>query len=132
MEVPDPLDEPVDAVVDLADLGLSSVELDGQPGDGSLRLGATTTLAALATVPPASNWPAACWPRPPSARPPSTSATQPPWLASCWAPSSASELLLALLALDAQVAIAGSQPTLVALDALLAALRPLPRRRAGD
>ena len=38
----------MDAVVDLADLGLSFIELVGQPGDGALRLGAATTLAQIA------------------------------------------------------------------------------------
>ena len=47
VDVPTSLYEPVDAVVDLADLGLSYVELDGQPGNGSLRLGATTTLEQI-------------------------------------------------------------------------------------
>jgi len=48
VDVPNPLPEPVDAVVDLADLNLAGVELEGEPGHGWLRLGATTTLSALA------------------------------------------------------------------------------------
>lgn len=46
--VPNPLTESVDAVVDLADLGLGAVELDGEPGHGWLHLGATLTLSQLA------------------------------------------------------------------------------------
>ena len=37
----------VDAVVDLADLGLNAVQLEGSPGSGWLHLGATTLLADL-------------------------------------------------------------------------------------
>ena len=51
VEIPDPLDEAVDAVVDLADLGLSGIWPDGAPGDGWLRLGATTTLAQISDDP---------------------------------------------------------------------------------
>lgn len=47
VQVPQPLSEPADAVVDLADLGLDGIELDGEPGDGWLRIGATTTLSAI-------------------------------------------------------------------------------------
>lgn len=51
VQVPQPLSEPADAVVDLTDLGLDGIELDGEPGDGSLRIGATATLSAIVDNP---------------------------------------------------------------------------------
>lgn len=48
LDVPGSIADDVDAVVDLADLGLSYVERSEQPDGAWLRLGATTTLAQVA------------------------------------------------------------------------------------
>ena len=47
VDLPGSLAAEVDAVVDLADLGLNTVRLEGSPGNGWLHLGATTLLADL-------------------------------------------------------------------------------------
>ena len=47
VDLPGSLAAEVDAVVDLADLGLNTVRLEGSPGSGWLHLGATTLLADL-------------------------------------------------------------------------------------
>ena len=47
VDLPGSLADEVDAVVDLADLGLNAMRLEGSPGSGWLHLGATTLLADL-------------------------------------------------------------------------------------
>ena len=47
VDLPGSLADEVDAVVDLADLGLNTVRLEGSPGNGWLHLGATTLLTDL-------------------------------------------------------------------------------------
>ena len=47
VDLPGSLAAEVDAVVDLADLGLNTVRLEGSPGSGWLHLGATTLLTDL-------------------------------------------------------------------------------------
>lgn len=119
VDVPDPLDEPVDAVVDLADLGLSFIEPTGRPGDGWLRIGATTTLAQIADSPvcqaPAGGMLAEAARReaPVNQRNAATLA------GAVLGASPQSELLLALLALAAHAVIDRGQPRTVPLNELL-------------
>ena len=47
VDLPGSLAAEVDAVVDLADVGLNTVRLEGSPGNGWLHLGATTPLTDL-------------------------------------------------------------------------------------
>lgn len=124
VDVPAPLDEPVDAVVDLADLGLSFIELEGQPGHGSLRLGATTTLEQISDSALCRQLIGGLLAQAAQRAAPLNQRNAATLAGVVLGAETTSELLLALLALDAQVAIAASEPALVALDDLVAALPP--------
>ena len=105
VDLPGSLAAEVDAVVDLADLGLNTVRLEGSPGSGWLHLGATTLLTDLVdgeacqTIAGGFLAEAAQREGPVNLRNAATVA------GSVLAGESASELLLALLALDAQVIV---------------------------
>lgn len=120
VDVPDPLADPVEAVVDLADLGLDGIDLEGEPGDGWLTLGATTTLAQMADsaicrdVAGGMLAQAAQREAPVNRRNAATVAG-----VALGAPAQ-SELLLALLALDGHAVVDGGQPAVVPLHRLLA------------
>lgn len=119
VDVPDPLSEPVDAVVDLADLGLDGIELTGEPGNGWLTLGATTTLSQIAADPACQQIAggilaqAARRAFPVNQRNAATVAGQ------MLDVGGQPELLLALLALASQAVIAGAQPRTLPIAALL-------------
>jgi CO/xanthine dehydrogenase FAD-binding subunit len=122
VDLPDSLASEVDAIVDLADLGLNTVRLDGEPGNGWLHLGATAVLAELAdgqacrAVADGLLAEAARREGPVNLRNAATVA------GTVLAGDSASELVLALLTLDAQVnvATAARKERLVPLAELLA------------
>ena len=105
VDLPGSLAAEVDAVVDLADLGLNTVRLEGSPGSGWLHLGATTLLADLVdgeacqAIAGGLLAEAARREGPVNLRNAATVA------GSVLAGESASELLLALLALDAQAIV---------------------------
>ena len=105
VDLPGSLADEVDAVVDLADLGLNTVRLEGSPGNGWLHLGATTLLADLVdgeacqAIAGGLLAEAARREGPVNLRNTATVA------GSVLAGKSASELLLALLALDAQAIV---------------------------
>lgn len=119
VDVPDSLSEPVDAVVDLADLDLDSIELAGEPGNGWLTLGAATTLSQIAADPACQQIAggilaqAARRAVPVNQRNAATVAGQ------MLDVGGQSELLLALLALAGQAVIAGAQPRTLPIAALL-------------
>ena len=105
VDLPGSLAADVDAVVDLADLGLNTVRLEGSPGSGWLHLGATTLLADLVegeacqAIAGGLLAEAARREGPVNLRNTATIA------GSVLAGESASELLLALLALDADAIV---------------------------
>lgn len=110
VDLPGSLAAEVDAVVDLADLGLNTVRLEGSPGSGWLHLGATTLLADLVDgeachgIAGGLLAEAARREGPVNLRNAATAA------GSVLAGESTSELLLALLALDAQaIVVDGSE-----------------------
>ena len=122
LDVPNPLDDPVDAVVDLAGLGLNAIEWEGEPGNGWLHLGATATLEQIAYNPICREVAggilaeAAHREAPINQRNAATLAG-----ATIGAPSQ-SELQLALLVLAAHAVIDDGQPRSVPLTELLADL----------
>ena len=123
VDVPDPLPEAVDAVVDLADLGLSFIELAGQPGDGALRLGAATTLAQIADSADCRDLASGILAQAAQRAAPINQRNAATVAGAVLGASSQSELLLALLALDAHVVVAtAGQPRALPLQDLLADL----------
>jgi CO/xanthine dehydrogenase FAD-binding subunit len=122
VDVPDPLEEPVDAVVDLTDLGLSFIELEGQPGDGWLRLGATTTLEQIAHSPACRQLAGGILAEAAQREAPINQRNQATLAGTVLGAPSQSELLLALLALDARAVVDAGQPRTLALTELLADL----------
>ncbi len=122
IDVPNPLAEPVDAVVDLADLGLSFIELEGEPGHGWLRLGATTTLTELAASPACLQMAGAILAEAARRETPINQRNAATLAGVVVGAESQSELLLALLALAAHVVIHDGQARSVSLNALLADL----------
>jgi len=123
VDVPGPLEEPVDAVVDLAGLGLSFIELAGQPGDGALRLGAATTLAQIADSAHCRDLASGILAQAAQRAAPINQRNAATVAGALLGASSQSELLLALLALDAHVVVAtAGQPRALPLQDLLADL----------
>ncbi len=123
VDVPDPLEQPVDAVVDLAGLGLSFFELEGQPGGGFLRLGATTTLAQIADSADCRDLASGILAQAAQRAAPINQRNAATVAGALWGASSQSELLLALLALDAHAVVAtAGQPRTLPLPDLLADL----------
>ncbi|HSN74319.1 MAG TPA: FAD binding domain-containing protein [Anaerolineae bacterium] len=122
VDVPEPLEEPVDAVVDLADLGLSFIELEGQPGDGSLRLGATTTLEQMADSAVCRQLASGILAQAAQREAPINQRNAATVAGAVLGAPSQSELLLALLALAAHAVVNAGQPRAVPLNELLADL----------
>lgn len=122
VDVPDPLEEPVDAVVDLAGLGLSFIELEGQPGSGWLRLGATTSLEQIAASPACRQLAGGILAEAAHREAPLNQRNAATLAGAVLGAPSQSELLLALLALAAHAAVDAGQPRAVPLDDLLADL----------
>jgi CO/xanthine dehydrogenase FAD-binding subunit len=122
VDVPDPLDEPVDAVVDLADLGLSFIELEGQPGNGWLRLGATTPLEQIAGSPACRQLADGILADAASREAPVNQRNVATLAGAVLGAPSQSELLLALLALAGHAVVDTGQPSTVPLPDLLADL----------
>jgi CO/xanthine dehydrogenase FAD-binding subunit len=122
VDVPNPLEEPVDAVVDLAGLGLSYIEPEGQPGDGWLRLGATTTLEQIAHSPACRELAGGILAEAAQREAPINQRNQATLAGTVLGALSQSELLLALLALDARAVVDAGQPLTLPLDELLADL----------
>ena len=108
MDLPGSLAAEVDAVVDLADLGLNAVRLEGSPGNGWLHLGATTLLADLVDGEACQAIAGGLLAEAARREGPVNLGTPPRSPDRCWQAESASELLLALLALDADaIVVAG-------------------------
>ncbi len=122
VDVPDPLVDPVDAVVDLAELGLSFINLTGQPGDGWLCLGATTTLEQIAHSPACRQLAGGILAEAAQREAPVNQRNQATLAGTVLGAPSQSELLLALLALAAHAVVEDGQPRAVPLDELLADL----------
>jgi CO/xanthine dehydrogenase FAD-binding subunit len=122
VDVPDPLAKPVDAVVDLAGLELSFVDLIGQPGDGWLRLGATTPLEQIAHSPACRQLAGGILAEAAQREAPVNQRNQATLAGTVLGAPSQSELLLALLALAAHAVVTTDQPRAVPLDELLADL----------
>jgi CO/xanthine dehydrogenase FAD-binding subunit len=122
VDVPDPLAEPVDAVVDLAGLGLSFIEMEGQPSDGWLRLGATTTLEQIAHSPACRQLASGILAEAAQREAPVNQRNQATLAGTVLGAPSQSELLLALLALDARAVVDAGQPRTLPLADLLADL----------
>jgi CO/xanthine dehydrogenase FAD-binding subunit len=122
VEVPDPLEEPVDAVVDLAGLGLSFIEPEGQPGEGWLRLGATTTLEQIAHSPACRDLAGGILAEAAQREAPINQRNQATLAGTVLGAPSQSELLLALLALAARAVVDAGQSRALPLDELLADL----------
>lgn len=122
VDVPNPLDEPVDAVVDLAGLGLSFIDLAGQPGDGWLRLGATATLEQIAHSPVCRQLAGGILAEASQREAPVNQRNQATLAGTVLGAPSQSELLLALLVLAAHAVVHAGQPRALPLDELLADL----------
>lgn len=118
VDVPDPLAEAVDAVVDLAELNLSFIAPEGRAGDGWLRLGAATPLEQISASAVCREFAGGLLAQAAQRAMPLNQRNAATLAGVVLGDESTSELLLALLVLDAQVAIAAEQPALVALDAL--------------
>lgn len=118
--VPDPLDEPVDAVIDLAGLGLDGIELQGEPGNGWLRLGATTTLAAVSDSEICRSLAGGILAQAAQREAPLNQRNQATMAGVALGAPSASELLLALLALAAHAVVETGQSAVLPLHDLLA------------
>lgn len=120
VEVSDPLADRVDAVVDLADLGLDGIDLEGEPGAGWVTLGATATLTQVAEslicreVAGGILAQAAQRAAPVNQRNAATVA------GATLSASSQSELLLALLVLEGQIVVNDGEPRAMSLHELLA------------
>lgn len=109
---------PVDAVVDLSGLGLDGIAAAGQPGQGMIHLGAMATLAQVAAHPVCRDAAGGVLARATQAALPVNqrhAATVGGFALSDEAPS---ELLLALLALDAHATLAGAGADAVPLAEL--------------
>ena len=109
---------PVDAVVDLSSLGLDGIAAVGQPGQGTIHLGSMATLAEVAGHPVCQSAAGGVLARTAQAALPlnqRNAATVGGFALSEDAPS---ELLLALLALDAQGVLAGAADATVPLAEL--------------
>ncbi len=122
VDVPDPLKEPVDAVVDLTGLGLSFIELTGQPGDGWLRLGATTTLEQIADSAVCRQLASGILAQAAQREAPINQRNAATVAGAVLGAPSQSELLLALLALAAHAVVTTGQPRAVPINELLADL----------
>jgi CO/xanthine dehydrogenase FAD-binding subunit len=122
VEVPDPLDEPVDAVVDLAGLGLSYIEPEGQPGDGWLRLGATTTLEQIADSAVCRQVASGILAQAAQREAPINQRNAATLAGALLGAPPQSELLLALLALAAHAVVTTGQPRALPVSDLLADL----------
>jgi CO/xanthine dehydrogenase FAD-binding subunit len=120
VDVPDPLKEPVDAVVDLTGLGLSFIELTGQPGDGWLRLGATTTLEQIADSAVCRQLASGILAQAAQREAPINQRNAATVAGAVLGAPSQSELLLALLALAAHAVVTTGQPRAVPISELLA------------
>ncbi len=118
--LPDPLDEPADAVVDLADLGLGGVSLEGEPGNGWLRLGATTTLAQISDDPVCRDLAGGILAEAAHREAPLNRRNQATLAGVAVTAPSQTELLLALLALSAHAVIETGHSSLLPLHDLLA------------
>ncbi len=119
VDVPDPLEERVDAVVDLADLGLSFIEIEGQPGSGWLRLGAMTTLEQIAGNAACRRLADGILAQAAQREAPINQRNVATVAGALLSAASQSELLLALLALDAHAVVTTGQPRAVPLGDLL-------------
>lgn len=128
VEVPEPLDEPVDAVVDLSGLGLDGIELDGEPEDGWLHLGATATLSEIADHTACRRLAGGILAEAARREAPVNQRNAATLAGVVLGAEPTSELLLALLALAAHAEVVADQPRTVPLDALLA---DLPNQLAG-
>ena len=117
---PDPLDEPVDAVIDLAGLGLDGIELQGEPGNGWLRLGATTTLAAVSDSAICRSLAGGILAQAAQRAAPLNQRNQATLAGAALGAPSSSELLLALLALAAHAVVETGQTAVLPLQDLLA------------
>jgi len=120
VDVPDPLDQPVDAVIDLASLGLDGIDLEGEPGNGWLRLGATTTLAAISDSPACRSVASGILAEAAHREAPINQRNQATLAGAALGAPSSSELLLALLALAAHTVVETGQTTVLPLQDLLA------------
>ncbi len=120
VDVPDPLADPVDAVVDLADLGLGGIDLEGEPGDGWLTLGATTTLAQIADSAICRDMAGGILAQAAQREAPVNQRNAATVAGVALGAPSQSELLLALLALDGHAVVDAGQPAAVPLHKLLA------------
>lgn len=120
VDVPDPLAAPVDAVVDLADLGLDGIDLAGEPGGGWLTLGATTTLAHIADSAICREMAGGILAQAAQREAPVNQRNAATVAGVALGAPSQSELLLALLALDAHVVVEGNQSQPLPLHELLA------------
>ncbi len=120
VDVPDPLADPVDAVVDLADLGLDGIDLEGEPGDGWLTLGATTTLAQIADSAICRDMAGGILAQAAQREAPVNQRNAATVAGVALGAPSQSQLLLALLALDGHAVVNAGQPRAVPLHELLA------------
>ncbi len=118
-DLPGDFRDSVDAVVDLAELGLSYVERAGQEGQAVLRLGATTTLADLAAAAECRSLAAGLLAKAARQEGPVNLRNAATLGGSIVRAGSASPLLLALSVLDAQVVVASETTRTVALAELL-------------
>lgn len=117
--VPNPLADPVDAVVDLADLGLDGIDLEGEPGDGWLVLGATTTLAQIADSAICQDVAGGILAQAAQREAPVNQRNAATVAGVALGAPSQSETLLALLALDGHLVVNAGQPRSVPLNELL-------------
>lgn len=120
VDVPHPLAEPVDAVVDLADLALDGIDLEGEPGDGWLVLGATTTLTQIADSALCREMAGGILAQAAQREAPVNQRNVATLAGAALSAPSQSELLLALLALAAHAVVTAGEPRAVPLDQLLA------------
>lgn len=117
--VPEPLDEPVDAVLDLAGLGLDGIELQGEPGNGWLHLGAVTTLAAVSDSEICRALAGGILAQAAQREAPLNQRNQATVAGVALGAPSSSELLLALLALAAHAVVESGQTAVLPLQDLL-------------
>ena len=120
VDLPDPLADPVDAVVDLTDLGLDGIDLEGEPGDGWLTLGAAATLTQIANSAICREMAGGILAQAAQREAPVNQRNSATVAGVALGAPSQSELLLVLLALAAHVAVEGDQPRSVSLHELLA------------
>lgn len=120
VDLPDPLADPVDAVVDLTDLGLDGIDLEGEPGDGWLTLGAAATLTQIANSAICREMAGGILAQAAQREAPVNQRNAATVAGVALGAPSQSELLLVLLALAAHVAVEGDQPRSVSLHELLA------------